>query len=76
MMCVTGTFGTLAETAAEGATTEDTAAVAARSGTPPAASSLERFTRPIVPAPGRRVLLRGPRFCLFRGYNAARGLGC
>ena len=65
MTCVTGTPGTLAETAAEGATTEDTAAVAARSGTPPAARSLERFTRPIVPAPGRRVLLRGPRFSYF-----------
>jgi len=59
-----------AETAAEGATTEDTAAAAARSDTPPAARTLECFTRPIVPAPRRRVLLRDPRFSLYRGYGA------
>ncbi|MGH3152445.1 MAG: hypothetical protein ACRDOB_17200 [Streptosporangiaceae bacterium] len=46
---MTGTLGTFAATAAEGATTEDTAtkdtaAAAARSDTPPAARTLERFT--------------------------------
>jgi hypothetical protein len=40
----TGTPGTFAATAAEGATTEDTAAAAARTDTPPAARTLERFT--------------------------------
>src|SRR5580692_7236633 len=78
MTCVTGTVGTFAVTAAEdiaaeGATTEDTAA-AARSDTPPAARSLECFTRPIVPAPRRHVMLRAPRFCLLRGYCATERL--
>jgi len=44
MTCVTGTPGTFAVTAPEGATAEDTAAVTARSDTPPAARSLECFT--------------------------------
>ena len=64
MTCVTGTAGTFAVTAPEGATAQDTAAVAARSDAPPAARSLECFTRPIVSAPGRRVLFRVPRFLL------------
>src|SRR5580704_3305338 len=69
MTCVTGTSGTVAMpaavTAAEGTTADDTAAATARTGTPHAARSLERFTRPIVPrsAGDLASLLPACRYC-------------